>query len=85
MKFGDAIGKVMDGTKMARWGWHGEGMYITSLFGKQLTDALKYVDYVLPNVDEFRDAIVMYTGDHKATVGWVPSQEDMTADDWVEF
>lgn len=85
MTFSEALNHIQHGIYMTRWGWHCEGMYVAFLSGKQLADALKYVDYILPNVKEFKDLLVKCTDEGEAIVGWIPSSLDMLSDDWYEY
>ena len=80
--FDDAIAYLKKGRKVARKDWNGKGMFLfvadeIHFFTK--TELKKKNDEpydVLPS-------ITMKTADNKCVVGWVPSQTDMLAEDWV--
>lgn len=82
MNFGEALEKMKnDGCHVARSGWNGKGMY---LFVVQPTE----LAYVLPLPKEDTDSahapsIAMRTADGTICVGWLASQADMFAEDWV--
>lgn len=79
--FGEAIKYMKRGMKVARKGWNGKKQYI------QLATAISYktADGVLVNCDH--DAIgnkaVAFIGTSGVQMGWLASQADMLAEDWV--
>ena len=83
MNFGKALEALKAGKKVAREGWNGKGMF---LFLAKTTDIETEADLscceemggelVLPS-------IVMKTADDHFCVGWLASQTDMLAEDWV--
>ncbi len=83
MTFGLAIEAMKKGKKVARKDWNGKGMF---LFLAETTDIATQADLsecehmkgelVLPSV-------VMKTADNHFCVGWLASQTDMLAEDWV--
>lgn len=83
MNFGKALEALKAGKKVAREGWNGKGMF---LFFAKSTDIETEADLscceemvgelVLPS-------IVMKTADDHFCVGWLASQTDMLAEDWV--
>lgn len=83
MGFSDAIEQLKLGSKVSRRGWNGKGMYLFLIDGEKMRSALdgEYEECVLlPTVG-------MYTHDstgRKAILfGWLASQSDMLAEDWV--
>ena len=94
MNFGQALELLNEGKRMAREGWNGKGMWIYKVSGKQVpidrwgnksdkgsqfvTEKEKQDGYVtiLPHID-------MHTADGKRCIGWLASQTDVLADDWV--
>ena len=72
MDFGAALRALKRGKLVARQGWNGKGMHIRlETFvsqGQQL---------------EFEPCIVMWTAQKKRQPGWLASQADMLAEDWV--
>lgn len=81
--FGEAIRRLKAGQKVARKGWNGKGMFL--FFAKSTDIETKadltscenmHGDLVLPS-------IVMKTADNHFCVGWLASQTDILAEDWV--
>lgn len=80
--FGDAIRYLKRGLKVARKGWNGKGMF---LFVADEIHFFTKTELKKKN-DEPYDmlpSITMKTADNKCVVGWVPSQTDMFAEDWM--
>ena len=85
MNFGEVIEKIRDGQKRAaRPGWHGKGMFIYVELGKTIPFSvlrepqkswLKGDMKVLPHFNLFTDGVIV--------TGWLASQTDMLALDWV--
>lgn len=79
--FGEAIKYMKRGMRVARKGWNGKKQYI------QLATAISYktADGVIVNCDH--DAIgnkaVAFVGTSGVQMGWLASQADMLAEDWV--
>jgi hypothetical protein len=89
MDFSDALDVMKyDGYKVARSGWNGKEMFIY-LVRQTLVDKefLRNEASIMPICDDtgtahFNAHIDMKTADGSVTIGWVPSQVDMLADDW---
>lgn len=80
MNFGQALEKLKNGSMIARTGWNGRGMYV------YLEDALAHtIGYGPSRVDtrRYEPFICMYTAEGKHQPGWLASQADMLAEDWV--
>ena len=79
--FGDAIRYLKRGLKVARKGWNGKSQYI------QLASDISYrtPDKVVVNCDH--DAIgnkaIAFVGTSGVQMGWLASQADMLAEDWM--
>ena len=79
--FGAAVKYMKRGMKVARKGWNGKKQYI------QLATAISYktADGAIVNCDH--DAIgnkaVAFVGTSGIQMGWLASQADMLAEDWV--
>lgn len=91
--FGEAIRRLKAGQKVARKGWNGKGMfiYLTSgskvpavsmkpetanhLFGEKLLECDETVT-INPHID-------MKASDGTVVIGWLASQTDMLATDWI--
>lgn len=89
MNFGEAIKALKLGNRVARKGWNGKGMFIYFESGTLITpdkirnltlakstpDSQKYINFN-PHID-------MKSADGSIVVGWLASQTDMLANDWV--
>ena len=71
--FGEAIRRLKDGHAVARLGWNGKEMYI---YLKTWPDTI--ID------GPFDPCIVMWTAQRRYQPGWLASQPDMLAEDWVQ-
>lgn len=89
MTFGDAIYFLKTGKKVARQVWNGKGMYLAiqsgSIISKEharggvakcIADEGSDNIKILPHID-------MKSADGSCVVGWLASQTDMLAEDWV--
>lgn len=95
MSFGLAIEAMKAGYKVARSGWNGKGMFIYIVSGTEIPiDNLKNEcrNHVFPLHSEFSDCettqkicshIDMKAVDGSIVVGWLASQTDVLANDWV--
>jgi hypothetical protein len=92
VNFGQAIELLKSGRKVARMGWNGKGMWLVFVPGQQSVELRPGTPYamalpskthveILPHID-------MWTtnaeGRRAMLPGWLASQSDMLADDWVE-
>lgn len=89
MTFGHAIEALKMGLKVARAGWNGKGMYLWLM-----PSATVPVDWCKePHLRELAESnggsfealgtIRMKTADNKVLTGWLASQTDVLAEDWV--
>lgn len=90
--FGEAIRLLKQGKKVAREGWNGKGMFLFLLPAGTIPKTAIH-DPMLRSVldkngrDSFDalGSIRMKTADDKILTGWLASQTDMIAEDWVEI
>lgn len=79
--FGDAIRYLKRGLKVARKGWNGKKQYI------QLASGISYVaadgQFVNCEHDAIGNRAIAFIGTSGVQMGWLASQADMLADDWV--
>lgn len=83
MTFGLAIEALKKGSRVARAGWNGKGMWLFLIQGSN--DLAKLHGYGFGEAlgePAFRDAIFMRTVDNQL-VAWTASQTDVLAEDWV--
>ncbi|QSF42648.1 DUF2829 domain-containing protein [Paenibacillus tianjinensis] len=94
MNFGQAIEALKAGKKVARAGWNGKGMFVYMVHGTLVDkDRLRNEAYThLKDCDSCGDHtgvvtinshIDMKAADGSIVVGWLASQTDMLAEDWV--
>lgn len=70
MKFNEAQSFLDTGSRIARAGWNGKGMYIA-----------RASNVVIPGVGALADFYYITSGDRRNT--WVPSSADLIASDWT--
>lgn len=79
--FGEAIKYLKRGMKVARKGWNGKEQYI------QLASGISYktADNQIVNCehDAIGNKAVAFVGTSGVQMGWLASQADMLAEDWV--
>lgn len=79
--FGEAIKYLKRGMKVARKGWNGKSQYI------ELASNISYVNASGEVVNCEHDAIgnkaIAFVGTSGVQMGWLASQADMLAEDWV--
>ena len=79
--FGDAIAYLKKGRKVARKGWNGKKQYI------QLATGISYktADGEIVNCehDAIGNMAIAFVGTSGVQMGWLASQADMLAEDWV--
>lgn len=89
--FGDAIKYMKRGLRVARKGWNGKGMYVFYAsdfqFGTK-ADLSEFNPTEEPecteeNAVDVYDCLVLRTADKKLQPGWLASQSDMLAEDWM--
>lgn len=79
--FGEAIRRLKAGQKVARKGWNGKSQYI------QLATGISYKSATGEIVNCEHDAIgnkaIAFVGTSGVQMGWLASQADMLAEDWI--
>lgn len=79
--FGDAIKYMKRGLRVKRKGWNGKNQYI------ELASNISYVNADKETVNCNHDAIgnqaIAFVGTSGVQMGWLASQADMLAEDWV--
>ena len=81
MDFGQAIKAAKEGNRISREGWNGKHQYV------ELATCVSYRnaagDTVNVNHDNIGNAALAFVGTSGVQLGWLASQADMLADDWV--
>lgn len=79
--FGEAIKYLKRGMKVAREGWNGKNQYI------QLAKGISYVgaDGMVVNCEHeaIGNMAIAFVGTSGVQMGWLASQADMLAEDWM--
>lgn len=79
--FGEAIKYLKRGMKVARKGWNGKKQYI------QLATGISYKDsegvVINCNHDDIGNNAIAFVGTSGVQMGWLASQADMLAEDWI--
>jgi hypothetical protein len=95
--YGSALEAVQQGKRIAREGWNGKGMFVFMRPGdklpfgvisqvKSLPDSVKAFLLNLPHEQgtiEFLPYLCMWAASGQIVNGWLASQTDMLATDWV--
>ena len=79
--FGNAIKYLKRGLKVARKGWNGKGQYIELASGIGYTNPEG--DVVNLNHNAIGNNAIAFVGTSGVQLGWLASQADMLAEDWV--
>lgn len=89
MNFGKALEALKDGKKVARKGWNGKGMhlYLTTgsdvPYSKLKPETQKALISYPQSTVKINGHIDMKAADDSIVVGWLASQTDMLAEDWI--
>ena len=92
--FGQAIGAMRRGIKVARLGWNGQGMFVVLMPELKLPPhssqepGAKVNDRTAKHIGDdtpldSRPYFAMFTAQKQWQPGWHPSTQDCLADDWV--
>ena len=79
--FGDAIKYIKRGLKVKRKGWNGKNQYIQLATGISYKSATGEI--VNCNHDAIGNKAIAFVGTSGVQMGWLASQADMLAEDWV--
>ena len=81
MNFGEALEALKAGKRVARAGWNGKSQYI------ELASNISYKNAAGEIVNCEHDAIgnkaIAFVGTSGVQMGWLASQADMLAEDWL--
>lgn len=81
MSFGLAIEAVKMGKKIARAGWNGKNQYVELGIDFQYTTCVD--EKTIARHEDIGSTALVFVGTRGRQVGWLASQADMLADDWV--
>jgi uncharacterized protein DUF2829 len=89
MNFGAAIEALKLGSRVARSGWNGKGMWLAYSPGSKALEAHRFWaganrEYAAANggTADVLPCITMKTATGEVLMGWLASQTDMLAEDW---
>lgn len=92
LTFGAALERLKCGAKIARAGWNGKGMWLALSPGVKSLEAGKFWaganrEYAVENggAAEVLPCITMKTATGEILMGWLASQSDMLANDWLDL
>lgn len=88
MNFGQALEALKSGKRVAREGWNGKGMWLYLMSGMTIPEGMvnSRTRAVVPSGDlNVGPYIVMWTAQGVWQPGWLASQTDMLAEDWIEL
>ena len=81
MDFGNALNLLKMGFKMKRKGWNGKNQYI------ELAIGISYVngDNEIVNCEHraIKNKAIAFVGTSGVQIGWLATQSDMLAEDWI--
>lgn len=81
MQFGEAIRMMKQGKRVARLGWNGKSQYI------ELATCISYKgasgDIVNCEHEAIGNKAIAFVGTSGVQMGWLASQADMLAEDWI--
>lgn len=94
MTFSDALEAAKRGSKIAREGWNGKNQWVvfsptTEIEASDLAPPPlgRTMERVLPDLVpvsiEVGSFMSLWTAQGTLQIGWVPSQGDMSANDWI--
>ncbi|MBP9869880.1 MAG: DUF2829 domain-containing protein [Nitrosomonas sp.] len=85
MNFGDALELLQNGNKVAREGWNGKGMWLMYVPPSEveIRQGTPYSHAGLTGIVKINGHIDMKTATGEMQPGWLASQTDMAANDWV--
>ena len=81
MGFGAAIEAVKKGSKIQRVGWNGKNQYVELATNISYKNAAG--DVVNVNHDAIGNKALAFVGTSGVQIGWLASQADMLAEDWM--
>ena len=94
MNFGKAIEALKEGNLVTREGWNGKGMWLYQTVGNTVSKDFIPKFASLPQAAKdkltaldidvvFNPSITMFTAAREMQPGWLASQADILAEDWI--
>ena len=83
MNFGKAIEELKQGNYVSRKGWNGKDQFVFLVKGTDLQKTLKYGYGEYIGEPTIVDALAIKTASNQIQIGWLATQTDMLAEDWI--
>ncbi|MFV0511298.1 MAG: DUF2829 domain-containing protein [Shewanella algae] len=83
LTFGEALELVKKGYCVSRNGWNGKGQFIYLVKAADIQNALHYGYGEYIGEPTIQPALAIKTATNQIQIGWLASQTDMLANDWV--
>ena len=83
LTFGEALEAIKQGKKAKRQGWNGKHQYIELGYCFSYMNSIGKI--INPHHENIGSNAIIFHGTSGEQVGWLASQADMLADDWVIF
>ena len=83
MNFGKAIEEAKQGKCVSRKGWNGKDQFVFLVKGTDLQKTLKYGYGEYIGEPTIVDALAIKTASNQIQIGWLATQTDMLAEDWI--
>lgn len=86
MNFGQALEEVKSGSKIARSGWNGANQFVIKAGGYTVDEARPGSDYDCDGIKgqlTIAPHLNLNNAQGIMQPGWVPSQGDLFAEDWI--
>lgn len=79
--FGQAIEACKNGAKISRQGWNGKEQWVEMAYNIRYVNAEGEV--INANHQDIGNCALAFVGTHGVQLGWLASQADMLAEDWM--
>lgn len=87
LSFGDALNAcINDNVKIAREGWNGKGMFVFLVSMSEFNTKADISEYMNAHKEDgvdVNDCLAMKAADDSLVIGWLASQSDLLANDWM--
>ena len=84
MSFGEAIHELKAGRRVARAGWNGLNQFVFLVKAVELQNSLRYGYGEYLGEPVVKDTLAIKTTTNEIQIGWLASQTDMLAEDWLD-
>lgn len=81
LNFGLALEAAKKGKRIARAGWNGKGQWVE--LGKNISYQHENEEFQRAAHEDIGSQALVFCGTRGRQVGWLASQSDMLADDWM--